>query len=429
MITNAENFLSMKWKQLSSNLKNPEGSMIYRGYYNNISIREQKDIFSLIHSRLNDLFTFMNQKNAGNKHYNADESRELINVSSQLSSIHTVLKDEYVEYSFEINSYYKNVLDQCKIFLSTIGGSEIPEDFQEIEIIDYKPIFTLSGIKTLPSSNGGKSVIKKLIGGGSYADVFKYKDPYYNCYFAIKKAKKDLCADELERFKNEFRDLEGLDSPYIIKGYHYDGENNEYTMELASCTLYKYISEKNTMLSFNNRRALVIQLLNAFEYIHSKDLLHRDVSFHNILVKIYEDESSWLKVADFGLVKRPNSDLTRKGTSTKGTINDFSDLNVVGFENYEIRHETYALAQVVYFILTGRKNKYQREKNNELQRFVLKAVSGKSNRFTSVEEMRSELLNMVFPSLKNERAVWFNLDKDGVIDIFVKNKFVVNFVA
>jgi len=405
MITNVENFLSMRWKQLSLDLNNPERSVMYRDYYNNINNRELKEIFSLIHSRLNDLFIFMNQKNAGNKHYNAEESRELIKVSSQLKSIHAVLKNEYIEYSFEINSYYKKVLDQCKAFLSSIDGSKIPEDFAEIDIIDYKPIFRLSSTKTLPSSNGFLSVSKRLIGSGSYANVYKYKDPHYNCYFVIKKAKKDISAEELERFIREYKDLKELDSPFIIKVYNYDKKTNEYTMEMADCTLDKFISENNDKLPFKKRTAMVIQLLNAFEYIHSKGLLHRDISFQNILVKIHGDGSSWLKVSDFGLVKRPGSELTRQGTSIKGTINDYSDLNVVGFDNYEIRHETYALAQVIYFILTGRKNKYYREKNKELKNFVLKAVSDKDNRFTSVEEMRSELLSTVFPSMKKEISV------------------------
>lgn len=102
-------------------------------------------------------------------------------------------------------------------------------------------------------------------------------------------------------------------------------------------------------------------------------------------------------------MKCPESKLTRQGTEIKGVINDYSDLRKVGFENYEIRHETYALAQVIYFILTGRKGEFTREKNTELKKFILKAVSAnKEERFTSVKEMREELIRVVLPSLKSE---------------------------
>ena len=32
----------------------------------------------------------------------------------------------------------------------------------------------------------------KLIGEGSYANVYKYKDTFYNCNFVIKRAKKNF---------------------------------------------------------------------------------------------------------------------------------------------------------------------------------------------------------------------------------------------
>ena len=43
-----------------------------------------------------------------------------------------------------------------------------------------------------------------LIGEGAYAKVFKYKDSFYNCYFALKRIKEDTDNKECERFKHEF---------------------------------------------------------------------------------------------------------------------------------------------------------------------------------------------------------------------------------
>lgn len=183
----------------------------------------------------------------------------------------------------------------------------------------------------------------KLIGSGSYAHVYKYTDPFYNRVYAIKKAKNDLTKIELARFKNEFIELSKLHSPYIIEVYSYDDDKNQYIMECADTTLKKFMSKNNNQRSMVQRINLVMQIFKAFTYIHEKRLLHRDISYQNILLKQYEDGSNIIKISDFGLVKLEDSQLTRKGTEIKGALND-PDLDKVGFENYEIRHEIYALS-------------------------------------------------------------------------------------
>jgi hypothetical protein len=75
-------------------------------------------------------------------------------------------------------------------------------------------------------------------------------------------------------------------------------------------------------------------------------------------------------------------------------------LTAIGFENYEIRHETFALAKVIYFILTGRTSNYHREKNEALNKFISRAISAdKGTRYLSVEEMKEYLYSKVYPTL------------------------------
>lgn len=400
-IENLDGFLSLKLNQLSSH--NSERVIIFRSFYNGVPNENLGEIFSILHSSLNDLFIFMNYKNTPGVggHYNAYESRRLLDIIEQLRVLQATLKDKY---SFEIVNEYKKIITICRSFLSGSGGSTIPDDFPKITLIEDKPIFSLNESTIIKGLIAEASIKLKNIGGGSYAKVYKYRDPHYGCYFVIKRANKDLRPDELKRFKDEFKDLKGLDSPFIVKAYHYNEEKNEYTMEYANETIGDFISRNNNSISFDKRRVLVIQLLKAFDYIHNKGLLHRDISYQNILVSHYDDDSSLLKVSDFGLVKRPESVLTRKGTDVKGIINDFSDLMTVGFENYEIRHETYAIAQIIYYILTGRQTRYHREKDNVLKDFILRGISAdKEKRFSSIKEIREELLTAVFPNLKMEK--------------------------
>ncbi|MEK3879788.1 protein kinase domain-containing protein [Paenibacillus sp. FSL M7-0420] len=372
--------------------------VLFSGYYEKIENINLKKIFSILHTQFNNLFSFMNEKIQVNRHYNADPSRSLKDLIQFTISFHANLKDEY---AFNINDYYEDIMKSCNSFLSTNGGSTIPEDFDLINIIEDQPIFNIANTKSLSSTVSSTSVQMRLIGEGSYATVFKYKDPFYNSYYAVKRAKNELRSDELERFRNEFNDLNSLSSPFIIKAFSYDNKKNEYVMEYADETLSKYVNRSNNSLLFENRRVLIEQLFRAFMYIHTKGILHRDISLTNILVKHYDDGSTYAKISDFGNVKRLNSTLTRQGTEIKGVLNDYTDLEVIGFENYEIRHETYALGKVIYFILTGRTSNYHLEKNEALKQFILKAISSdKNSRFASVTNMKEELYSKVYPMLR-----------------------------
>ena len=60
-------------------------------------------------------------------------------------------------------------------------------------------------------------------------------------------------------------------------------------MEYADATLLKYITTHNQKLTFEERKSLCNQIIKGFEYLAEKNILHRDISPNNILIKQYED--------------------------------------------------------------------------------------------------------------------------------------------
>ncbi|MCY8864655.1 MULTISPECIES: protein kinase domain-containing protein [Bacillus subtilis group] len=360
----------------------------YIDFYEAFPVSLQR-LLSLLHYEFNRLLKYLNGR-LQNGHYTAHESRDLIYLIDEFKTIQSNLKGS--ELDFDLTQDYKQRLTECEDFLRESGGSPIPNDFEKVNITENEQIFYIRTAVKVPRKGVMTLYQTKVIGEGSYARVHKYKDEYYNRFFVIKKALKNLNEKELERFKREFEEMKKLNSPYVIEVYNFDEENNQYTMEYADETLEDFISKNNTKLNVNKRISLVRQILQAFIYINSKGVLHRDISTKNILIKKYEGVNI-IKVSDFGLVKIPDSTLTSKNTEFKGSLND-PKLEIIGFDKYEAIHETYALTRLIYFVMTGRRT-IGSFNSEEFENFVMKGISDNiDERYKDVEELRNNFVKI-----------------------------------
>ncbi len=346
-----------------------------------------KEIFETAHHEVNRLCRRMNERlptGEYSAHYWAEESRDLLSVIEIIFDLYNNLKD--TKYAFEIEEYYKSLFCECRDFLSNSGGSEIPPNREKIVLYYVDPLFSMVDEVQVSTPESEFHAELKLIGCGSYAQVFKYKDKFYDKEYVLKRALKDLEPKEFARFRKEFDTMKQLSSPYIVEVYKYREETHEYIMECMDETLQKYISRNNDSLSWSRRKGIVRQVLRGFVYAQSKDLLHRDISPNNILVKKYDDNTVIVKISDFGLVKTPDSSLTSYNTEIKGAFNDPA-LVRDGFENYDKYHETYALTLIVYFIMTGKTN-VEKNDNKTIADFLDKGMNPvRTERYASAEEV------------------------------------------
>ena len=291
----------------------------------------------------------MNTKAELNGHFNANESRALISVIAEIRDLrHNLAR---IGHSIEITTQYEDFLASSESFLSSSGGSAIPDDFTPLQIEQFKPVFHDHQSSVRLKDREHKARLN-LIGEGAYAKVFSFKDPEYGTKFALKRAKRDLTSHELMRFRQEFEIMSKLKNPYVLSVFKFDETTRSYTMEYCETTVAKLIERRNSTLSPSWRKRLALQLLYGMMYLHRKDILHRDLSANNLLLKEYEYGVVALKLADFGLAKSSHSTLTRTHSSIKGTIIDPS---IDDFRDYSVKHEIYALGHVLNFIFTGRR--------------------------------------------------------------------------
>lgn len=363
--------------------------------YSFVSNDDLRKLLATFHTDLNKWITVLNSdirttydvegelKYCGG-YFHAQDSGDYLALIEKIDVLRNKLKSS--EYEFRLcKDTYDDFIRRTKRFVVKSGGSTIPEGFQPVETEDLNPVFELVNGVAICRENKKIYASLKSVGEGSYARVFSYVDPTYNIPIILKRALPTLDNKEIKRFKQEFQILKSLHSPYVVEAYAYSESANEYTMEYMDETLYQYILKYNTSLSLKERKGLIAQICKGLEYIHGKNILHRDISLVNIFVKHYEDVNV-IKLGDFGLVKNPENTLTSLQTEIKGSLND-PDLVNVGFANYEIRHETFALTRVCYFVLTGRTN-VSKQKEGAIKEFWHKGTSTDINeRFESVEEL------------------------------------------
>ena len=380
---NIENYIESQYRELlACSQINAEYSDLYKPFKN----QKLREILMTLHHDLIGLFRTMNERLPTGEyeaHFWAEPSRDLIKRIDIIFSLFSSLKGTPL--AFQIDSYYLDLLTRCRDFLSSSGGSSLPPHMAKVDLYYTLPIFMPLNSITISHKQQDFTFELKLIGSGSYANVYKYKDTFYNRPFILKRAKKELTNKEIARFKREFDVMNELSSPYILEVYCYNPDKNEYIMEYMDYTLDEYVTAHNSKLTIIQRKGITQQILRAFDYLHSKGHLHRDISPKNILIKEYDD-TLVVKLSDFGLVKIPDSTLTTVNTEFKGYFNDPA-LVVEGFDTYGIVHETYALTRVIYFVMTGKTNT-EKISNPNLRTFVERGLNpDKTKRFQNIRDM------------------------------------------
>ncbi|MDO2934158.1 protein kinase [Paeniglutamicibacter sulfureus] len=316
-----------------------------------LKLHDETRVFASIHERLDTEFEWMNFKARNGGHFNAQNSRNLIELIEEITNLNKALIR--VGKSLVIDSEYRRVLEGSKLWLVSSGGSPIPDGFTPVEVEKYAAVFSLED-KTVVLEDRTR-VELKMVGSGAFADVFKFTDPNHGIPIAKKKLKRESNNREVERFRREFEIMKKLSFPYIVEVYRFDEAEMSYTMEYCDETLENYVGRRNNQESFDFgvRRRIALQFLYGLNYIHFKGNCHRDLSVKNVLLKVYEGTAVLVKLSDFGLAKERGSDFTQTETELKGTRLDPA---VSKFGEFMPVNDIYSVGFILSFIFKGVKH-------------------------------------------------------------------------
>lgn len=378
MLSKGEKVIIKKTKLELEKIEKLNG--IYLELYNALEDDDLKLILSSYHYYLIEIFRDINVRLLKTpKYIHANISREIIDLIARIENF----IGNMIENRIRLIEGYENTIKQIKSFIQQSGGTFIPDDFLEIQLIETRAIFLFE--KSI-IKEGNKEVLKLVpIGTGSYAQIYSFYDKFYDENFVLKRLNKNATDKDFERFCREFEIMKKLNSIFIAKVYRIDEKNKEYIMEKIDTTLFEYINKNNSKLVFSKREYIIRQVILAFKYLNDKKILHRDISPTNILLKIYDD-SLCIKLSDFGLVKIEESTLTSPSSEFRGSLND-PILRDIGFEKYNLSYEMYALTRLIAFILTGKSN-FSKIKDEDVLKFLNKGTDNNlENRYKDIYDL------------------------------------------
>jgi serine/threonine protein kinase len=187
------------------------------------------------------------------------------------------------------------------------------------------------------------------LGKGMFGSVWRARDLSLSREVAIKVLHPHIARDDVAvaRFRREARLAAQLAHAAIVPIYDTDsrGDIAWYTMELAEGGSVASLVSRSGPRPFEEIAPQVDEVLEALHAAHTSGIIHRDLKPENILIDRYR---RW-RIGDFGIAYA----LGEEGAGASGTPSFAAPEQLLG-EAQGPATDCYALASIVYFVITGR---------------------------------------------------------------------------
>ena len=161
----------------------------------------------------------------------------------------------------------------------------------------------------------------KSLGKGAFGEVFLTGKKGTSKLFATKKIERSLIDHKIywKYLENEILILKELNHPNIVKYENIKLTKNNFYIIMEYCNggelskaLDRHIDKTGKPFSQETVQILMKQIISAFQYIHGKNIIHRDIKLENILLNYDNEEDkknnniekATVKIIDFGFAAK-----------------------------------------------------------------------------------------------------------------------------
>jgi eukaryotic-like serine/threonine-protein kinase len=250
----------------------------------------------------------------------------------------------------------------------------------QIALLVFLPTFLVAGWTTLlnqriytlvkeaaQAKQLGSYTLEEMLGKGGMGEVWRASHRMLARQAAVKLIRPEMLISQTgrqasllrRRFEQEARATASLQSPHTVELYDFGvAENGSfyYVMELLDGVDLDRLVKQHGPQSPGRVIWILRQVCRSLAEAHHAGLVHRDIKPSNILLTRLGIEFDFVKVLDFGLVKRQMLDdetpMTIDGT-TAGTPAFMAPEMARGDQDVDGRADLYAVGYLGYWLLTG----------------------------------------------------------------------------
>ncbi|MGL5617756.1 MAG: serine/threonine-protein kinase [Metamycoplasmataceae bacterium] len=233
-----------------------------------------------------------------------------------------------------------------------------------------------------------KYQILREIGSGGMAKVYLALNQETNQKVAIKTLLTDpnMPLTNKNRFKEELRLAKYISSPYVVKFYegNYNNETQYLVMEYVEGKMLKDYIEEQGRLNVDEAVNFATQIAKGFAEIHAQNIIHRDLKTSNVMVSTLGE----IKIIDFGIAISDDSVRYTQTGRVIGSVHYMAP-EIVNQEGATPQTDVYALGIILYEMLIGET-----------------PFKGKDALETALKHRKEEIkpVNQIFPSIPQALA-------------------------
>ena len=279
---NKNNKNSKNKNNMNENEKNSNNDYeTYQKNFFNLPFLNNNDEINNNENDKNNCFSSMNENN-----------NEIYKKEPNNNRIQSAIKEKLIK----ANSFQRNKIKE-----------EIKDLNKKIRTFSSSPFTINTTINRNKDNKISHYEIGKVIGKGAYATVKICKNKITQEKFAMKIYEKKILNDNIKKkcILREIEILKKLNHPNIVKLYDtiISDKNILLIQELVNGISLRdfYNKEIRNQRNISEKKYKILtiifkQIFSAFDYIHKKNIFHRDIKLENILLtKNYE-----IKIIDFG---------------------------------------------------------------------------------------------------------------------------------